>query len=61
MTTHCILTDKVKALEDQMLACVSCWNALFAAAVRGENAASVFELRHHFQLIPAQHDDSICS
>ena len=35
MTMHsknCVLTDRVKALEDQMLARLSCWKALFAAA-----------------------------
>jgi len=34
MTMHrqnCILTDRVKALEDQTLARLSCWKALFAA------------------------------
>ncbi len=37
MTTHwknCILTNKVKALEDQMLTRLSCWKALFAAVTR---------------------------
>ncbi len=32
--------DKVKALEDQMLACLSCWKALFAAATLYEIPAS---------------------
>ena len=35
MTVHwknCILTNNVKALQDQMLTCLSCWKALFAAA-----------------------------
>lgn len=27
-----MLTDKVRALEDQILACLTCWKALFAAA-----------------------------
>ncbi len=43
MTTHwknCILTNKVKALEDQMLTRLSRWKALFAAVTRCVISAS---------------------
>ena len=36
----CILTNKVKALEDQMLTRLSCWKALFAAVTRCVISAS---------------------
>ena len=37
---NCIFTDRVKALEDQMLARLSCWKALFAAATQCVISAS---------------------
>ncbi len=37
---NCILTDRVKAQEDQMLAHLTCWKALFAAATRCVISAS---------------------
>ena len=37
---NCILTDRVKALEDQMSARLTCWKVLFAAARRCVISAS---------------------
>ena len=57
--TNCILTDNVSVLEDQILACLSCWKALYAAAFLCFCLSIWTETSP--PICPTQHDDWICS
>ena len=53
MTMHwknCIFTDKIKALEDQVLARLSCWKAHFAVVTRC--VISAFKVQSDVKTLP---------
>ena len=55
MTIHwknCILTDNVKALEEQMLARLSCWKAPFAATTLCVISASLANVQSEVNVLP---------
>ena len=48
---NCILTDRVKALEDQMSARLTCWKVLFAAARRCVISVDQLEVASHIEYL----------